>query len=39
MKQENNEEKVGLYSKVKQNQPDICRFYKTDVNKHVSSIV
>ena len=31
--------KLVLYSKVKRNQPDRCRFYKADMDKHVASIV
>ena len=28
-----------LYSKVKRNQPDRCRFYKADMEKHEAYIV
>ena len=31
--------KLVLYSKVKQNQPDRCRFFKADMEKYVASIV
>ena len=38
VKPENQEEKV-LYSKIKRNQPDRCRFYNADMEKYVAFIL